>query len=127
MKDGLTSNLRSGRQEEPCPQTGQVNADLWQQVQDGGLAWHWVPSHKSEEDFVKACGRANLWWRTASDLADYACKRFTATLEVPDITAEAVAKQDTLHRKILDHLACGGKAMLTATAGNQPPVYKAGA
>ena len=96
-------------------------------MESPSLAWHWVPSHKSEEDFVKACGRANLWWRTASDLADYACKRFTATPEVPDITAEAVAKQDTLHRKILDHLACGGKAMLTATAGNQPPVYKAGA
>eukprot|EP00439_Symbiodinium_sp_Y106_P050547 s3750_g6.t1 len=50
---------------------GKANADLWQQVQEGDpsrVCWHWVPSHKSEEDFIAACGTEHLWRRQANDL-----------------------------------------------------------
>ena len=107
---------------------GKSNADLWQQVHEGDpsrLRWHWIPSHKTEEEFIKACGEVNLWRQRANDLADEECKKYTSTLDIADREAGSIATADAQHRRMIEHLARRGQAVLRACGKDQPPVYAA--
>eukprot|EP00439_Symbiodinium_sp_Y106_P047593 s5935_g6.t1 len=80
---------------------------------------------QSKEEFIKACGEVNLWRQRANDLADEECKKYTSTLDIADREAGGIATADAQHRRMIEHLARRGQAMLRACGKDQPPVYAA--
>ena len=55
---GCTSLDCKGSKRGAVPKPGRSTRTCGRcKMESPSLAWHWVPSHKSEKDFVKACGQ----------------------------------------------------------------------
>ena len=52
-------------------------------------------------------------------------KKYTSTLDIADREAGGIATADAQHRRMIEHLARRGQAMLRACGKDQPPVYAA--
>ena len=83
----------------------------------------WVPSHVSEEDFLRKVGAEHAWRQQVNDLADKLCGEKAAKLARPEARA-ASQYHDHCSKKAQEVLASRAEKILTAVGENQRPVYK---
>ena len=58
------------------PKPGKTHGDIWWELQTTNvnrLKMKWVPSHVSEEEFLRKVGAENSWRQQVNDLADKLC------------------------------------------------------
>ena len=103
-----------------------VAGDIWWELQAtdvNRLKMKWVPSHVSEEEFLRKVGAENSWRQQVNDLADKLCGEKAAELTCPDSRA-ASQYQDHCSKKAQEFLTSRAEKILTAVGENQRPVYK---
>ena len=108
------------------PKPGKTHGDIWWELQAtdvNRLKMKWVPSHVSEEEFLRKVGAENSWRQQVNDLADKLCGEKAAELARPDARA-ASQYQDHCSKKAQEFLASRAEKILTAVGENQHPVYK---
>ena len=108
------------------PKPGKTHGDIWVELQAtdvNRLKMKWVPSHVSEEEFLRKVGAENSWRQQVNDLADKLCGEKAAELARPDARA-ASQYQDHCSKKAQEFLASRAEKILTAVGENQHPVYK---
>ena len=107
----------------PQPKAGKTHGDIWWGVQTtdvNRLKMKWVPSHVSEEEFLRKVGAENSWRQQVNDLADKLCGEKAAELAHPDVRA-ASQYQDHCSKKAQEFLASRAEKILTAIGENQHP------
>ena len=108
------------------PKPGKTHGDIWWELQAtevDRLKMKWVPSHVSEEDFLRKVGADHAWRQQVNDLADKLCGEKAAELARPEARA-ASQYQDHCSKKAQEFLASRAEKILTAVGENQHPVYK---